>query len=160
MKRQAGPVYNRAKRSLAARRCTAWLGLLAMCLLVLMPLASRSLAMVHGMTMPMAMSMAGAAAPASARSMDDLCTAGRDDEARPADHRGRDGSRGDLLAACGYCDFLADHAVMPGVAPAALVLASILVFIVPPVPGSRIAAFGAFPSGRPRAPPLLPRPAP
>jgi hypothetical protein len=62
---------------------------------------------------------------------------------------------GDALAACGYCDLLADHVAVPTM-PAVLPVLIVLVAIAAaPVLSTRFTPLGAFPSGRPRAPPVL-----
>lgn len=61
----------------------------------------------------------------------------------------------DPLAACGYCDLLADHIAMPAVPPAPLVLVMLLVSVAVPALSMRFTPLGAFPSGRPRAPPAF-----
>jgi hypothetical protein len=59
------------------------------------------------------------------------------------------------LAACGYCDLLATHAAMPGPAPAAELTHGLVVSAAAPVLSTRFTPIGAFPSGRPRAPPVV-----
>ena len=132
-------------RSRRARNWTAWLGLLAMCLVVLMPLASQSLA-------------AARAAQARIEAIEHtLCSVdGQDSLAMPM-HSGHESSPGGLMSACGYCDFMAGHAALPAVPPVALVLVLLVFIATAAMPPLRHIAFGAFPSGRPRAPPAFPR---
>ncbi|WP_322042022.1 DUF2946 domain-containing protein [Paraburkholderia sp. J67] len=111
---------------------TAWLGLVAMWLIVLAPLASQLIAAHH------------AHEPDAA-----LCSALQPPSA--AQHLSHD----DAFGACGYCHLLEHHVAMPGVATPAPQRALV-------VAGDRIAPlstrhtpFGAFPSGRPRAPPVV-----
>jgi len=61
------------------------------------------------------------------------------------------------LAACGYCDLLAAHTAAPPL-PIVLPLVTLLVLFatVPWLP-TRFVPLGAFPSGRPRGPPVPPR---
>ncbi len=64
-------------------------------------------------------------------------------------------SHDNAFSACGYCDLLAHHVAMPTVAavepPAALLLAG----TAAPTLSTRFTPLGAFPSGRPRAPPVV-----
>ncbi len=111
-----------------------------MFLVVFAPLVSQSLAATR-------------AAQAQAIELE-LCSV--DAHAAPA-HPDHAGMHGDLLAACGYCDFLAGHAALPAVPPAALALIVLVLIAMVTMPSLRHIAFGAFPSGRPRAPPILSR---
>jgi Protein of unknown function (DUF2946) len=64
---------------------------------------------------------------------------------------------GNLLSACGYCDLLADHMVLPSIPP---VLPTVTVFVMIAAVAmfsTRFTPLGAFPSGRPRGPPASPR---
>ncbi|SDD03141.1 DUF2946 domain-containing protein [Paraburkholderia lycopersici] len=111
---------------------TAWLGLVAMWLIVLAPLVSQLVAAQH------------LHEPDST-----LCSAMQPVQSAP--HLSHD----DAFGACGYCHLLEHHVAMPSIAapePAgALVVA--LDKVAPPV--SRDIPSGAFPSGRPRGPPSL-----
>lgn len=78
-----------------------------------------------------------------------LCSA-----VQPADDSAH-ATHADPLAACGYCDLLADHIAMPAVPPAPLVLVMLLASVAVPVLSVRFTPLGAFPSGRPRAPPAF-----
>jgi hypothetical protein len=62
---------------------------------------------------------------------------------------------GDSLAACGYCHLLADHVAVPNVPPVLPVLIVLVAVAAASVPFTRFTPLGAFPSGRPRAPPVL-----
>jgi hypothetical protein len=116
------------------KRLTAWLGIVAMCLVVLAPVVSQLLV------------AARAESPEVA-----LCSAIHDDAGHArADH----GSGADPLAACGYCDFFADNIAAPGVPPMLPVLIVLVAIAAAPVLSTRFTPLGAFPSGRPRAPPL------
>ena len=114
------------------KHLTAWLGLVAMWLIVLAPLVSQLVIAAH---------------------RDDttavLCSA-----MQPSADTGHL-ARHDLLAACGYCDLLADQAVMPTIPPSPLVLMLLVVVAAAPVLSIRHTPLGAFPSGRPRAPPAF-----
>ncbi|CAD6554906.1 hypothetical protein LMG27952_05706 [Paraburkholderia hiiakae] len=113
---------------------TAWLGLVAMWLIVLAPLVSQLVAAQHAHE-PDA-TLCSAIQPAGAGSTPHL-------------------SHDDAFGACGYCHLLEHHVAMPSVAaPEPLaVLALARETIAPPV--THDIPLGAFPSGRPRAPPVL-----
>jgi len=122
-----------------ARLRTAWLGLFAMLMLVFAPLASQSLA------------AARAATPQAIEA--ELCAV--DAAHDPAMHHMLAGSDDGMLSACGYCDLMFSHAAMPSVPPAVLTPV-VLALVTPiPMPSQRYIALGAFPSGRPRAPPVF-----
>ncbi|MBJ9663851.1 DUF2946 domain-containing protein [Burkholderia gladioli] len=126
-------------------RFTAWLGLLAMWLIVLAPLVSQLLA-AHRANDPTVVAICSTAhAPSQSMAMSMPMPA---DSAMQMDHT-------DPLAACGYCDLLADHLVLPSLPPAPLVLVMLVALAAAPVLSTRFTPLGAFPSGRPRAPPRL-----
>lgn len=117
----------------AHRRLTAWLGMIAIWLIVLVPVASQLIV------------AARSAEPVAA-----TCTA-----AAPAaptldvhDHG---------MTACGYCDLLAAHATLPAVPPPLPVLVMLVTIVALLVLSMRFTPLGAFPSGRPRAPPVFSR---
>ncbi|NIF65194.1 23S rRNA (adenine(2030)-N(6))-methyltransferase RlmJ, partial [Burkholderia sp. Cy-647] len=93
-------------------RFTAWLGLLAMWLIVLAPLVSQLLAAHRADDPTVAAICSTAHAPSQSMAMSMPMPA---DSAMQMDHT-------DPLAACGYCDLLADHLVLPSLPPAPLVL--------------------------------------
>ncbi len=64
-------------------------------------------------------------------------------------------AHGDPLAACGYCDLLADHVAIPTLPPMSLVFVLLVALAVAPTLSVRFTPLGAFPSGRPRAPPAF-----
>jgi hypothetical protein len=111
------------------RLLSAWLGLIAMCLITFMPLASQ-IAVHH-----------------AAQENAALCS---------AEHHGHQAPMSnDMLAACSYCDLLATHVAMPVLPPrldAPLVLALVCAVLLLSVCFTPSAA---FPSGRPRDPPVL-----
>jgi hypothetical protein len=113
---------------------TAWLGLIAMWLVVCAPLVSQ-LVMASRAHEPIA----------------PLCSV-----AAPADVTHHDASANPLsgLSACSYCDLLATHAGMPSVSPVVAQALTLVVVVTAPVLSVRFTPLGAFPSGRPRAPPL------
>lgn len=113
-------------------RTTAWLGLMAMWLVVCVPLISQLVI------------AARADAPIAP-----LCSA-----VAPADAAHHGGST-DPLSACGYCDLLATHAAMPSVPPAVAQPLTLTSVMIVPVLSVRFTPLGAFPSGRPRAPPFV-----
>jgi hypothetical protein len=119
----------------AHKRLTAWLGIFAMCLVVLVPLVSQLVMSAHAHE-PNAV----------------LCSA-----LEPAgDHAQAHAMNGDPLAACSYCDLLADHIAVPGVPPVMPVLVVLIAIAAAPILSTRFTPLGAFPSGRPRAPPVFP----
>ena len=111
---------------------TAWLGLVAMWLIVLAPLVSQLVA-AHQAQQPDA-ALCSALQPASA-----------------APHLSHD----DAFGACGYCNLLEHHVAMPSIAVPALTLGFAIADAVVATLSTRHTPFGAFPSGRPRAPPAL-----
>ncbi|WP_322011769.1 DUF2946 domain-containing protein [Paraburkholderia sp. J12] len=117
---------------------TAWLGLVAMWLIVLAPLVSQSVAAAHRDN------------PAE----DVLCSAIQQPASALLQNRHYKHDAAGLDQACGYCDLLINHAVMPP-APAVpfLFFAVTAPSAVAPLL-SRFVPFGAFASGRPRAPPV------
>ncbi|WP_059412353.1 DUF2946 domain-containing protein [Cupriavidus basilensis] len=112
---------------------TAWLGLLAMWLIVFAPVVSQFVASAH------------AADPAGY-----ICSAAHPDDAA------RQPAATDL-AACGYCDLLADHPAAPAMPAPPPTLVLLIAFVAAAALFTRFVPLGAFPSGRPRAPPALPR---
>jgi hypothetical protein len=123
---------------------TAWLGLFAMWLVVVAPLASQML-MSGRAHEPMA-ALCSALHPAGASEADLVAHTA----AEPV-HLSHD----DAFGACGYCHLLQHHVAMPTIAavepPAALALAR----TAPSPLSTRFTPLGAFPSGRPRAPPVV-----
>ena len=115
------------------KRLTAWLGVIAMWLVVCMPLASQLVA----------------AAQLRGNFDAPLCSAVRSAD---GDHRGTSSV---ALAACGYCDLLATHTPAPPVAPVSSTLVLLVAFAAAPVLSTSFTPLGAFPSGRPRAPPAF-----
>ena len=57
--------------------------------------------------------------------------------------------------ACGYCHLLEHHVALPGVASFAPVASFEVARAAPPVLSTRFTPLGAFPSGRPRDPPVI-----
>ena len=115
------------------KHLTAWLGLVAMWLIVLAPLVSQCLAALHRND-PTTVALCSVQAPTA------------------DSHRV---SLGDPLAACGYCDLLADHIALPALPPASLVFVVLVAIAAVPSLSVRFTPLGAFPSGRPRAPPAF-----
>lgn len=110
---------------------TAWLGLIAMWLIVFAPIVSQLVASAH------------AHEPVAA-----LCSA---DQPGTPDHQ----APVDSLAACGYCDLLASHMAVPSIPPVALSIFVLVSVAAAPVLNIRFTPLGAFPSGRPRDPPAV-----
>jgi len=119
-----------------ARHLTAWLGLIAMGLIVLAPLISQLRLAAHPLS---------ADGPLAA-----LCSA-----ARPAAGVASSHPQDIPLSACGYCDLLNVQAALPTPAPALLVLVLLVMLATVPVLSMHYTPTAGFPSGRPRAPPLL-----
>lgn len=119
------------------KHLTAWLGLIAMWLIVLAPIVSQLVVAAHRAD-PAAAALCSAVAPAADSAADSAHVA-----------------HADPLAACGYCDLLADHIAMPTVPPSPLVLVMLLVCVAVPALSVRFTPLGVFPSGRPRAPPAF-----
>lgn len=114
----------------ARRRLNAWLGMLAMCLVVFVPVVSQLVA------------SARAAEPVAA-----LCSATQTDS--DTHHAGNP------LSACGYCDLLASHTAPPPIPPAIAPVLLLPVVAATTVLSTRFTPTGAFPSGRPRDPPVF-----
>jgi Protein of unknown function (DUF2946) len=108
---------------------TAWLGLVAMWLVVCAPLVSQ-LVFASRAHEPVA----------------SLCSA-----VAPLHHERASG----LLAECGYCDLLATHAAMPSMPPVAVQILALIAVMVAPVLSVHFVPLGTFPSGRSRAPPFV-----
>ncbi|WP_019937105.1 DUF2946 domain-containing protein [Bordetella sp. FB-8] len=132
-------------RSHFTRSRTAWLGLLAMCMVVFAPLVSQSL---------MALRMGQARIQAIEHQ---LCSADSQDAAAMRPHTGHTGTQDGPMSACGYCNFLAGHAALPVIPAAALALVLLMRIASVAMPAQRHIACSAFPSGRPRGPPVFPR---
>lgn len=125
-------------------RMTAWLGLFAMWLVVFAPLVSQMLVADRAHE-PFA-------ALCSALQPRDPGEANGASHAAPAPvHLSHD----DAFGACGYCHLLQHHVAMPTVAAAAPPAALALAGSAPPTLSTRFTPLGAFPSGRPRAPPAV-----
>ncbi|MFM0168187.1 DUF2946 domain-containing protein [Paraburkholderia sediminicola] len=128
-------------------RMTAWLGLFAMWLVVFAPVVSQML-VSNSAHEPIA-ALCSALQP---RDFSVVSTASVTAQPAPAPvHLSHD----DAFGACGYCHLLQHHVAMPTLAaaepPAALALAG----TAPPTLSTRFTPLGAFPSGRPRAPPVV-----
>ncbi|MBK3810705.1 DUF2946 domain-containing protein [Paraburkholderia nemoris] len=125
-------------------RMTAWLGLIAMWLVVFAPVVSQML--VSNRTNEPFAALCSALQPAN-QSLVSHST-----QANPAPvHLSHD----DAFGACGYCHLLQHHVAMPSVAAVEPPLALALAGTVPPALSTRFTPLGAFPSGRPRGPPAV-----
>lgn len=111
---------------------TAWLGLFAMLLIVLAPLVSQ-LIVAHRAEQPEA-ALCSVTSPGAA-----------------SNH----GTHGGILSACGYCDLLATHVAVPTLPVVSLPMLTLVVVASVTERFTRFTPLGAFPSGRPRAPPSL-----
>jgi hypothetical protein len=118
-------------RRLDRKHLAAWLGLIAMWLVVLAPAVSQLVVSLHQRE------------PVAA-----VCS-----DAQPAGigHVAPAGP----LSACGYCDLLASHPVGPAVPPAAPSVLVLVVLLAATILSTRFIPLGAFPSARPRAPPAI-----
>ena len=114
----------------ARKHLTAWLGLVAMWLIVLAPLVSQ-LVVAHRGQLPEA----------------PLCSA-----ALPATGSHHDVQDGGLVA-CGYCALLATHAAMPPVAGISLLMLALIALAAVGAWFVHFIPARVFPAGRPRAPP-------
>jgi len=120
---------------MAARSRThlsAWLGLVAMWLIVLAPLVSQLIVASHRDDPNAVLCSATQPAVASVHT-----------------------THSDSLAACGYCDLIAGHTAMPAPTPSLLLLVALVAIVTIPALSARFTPLGAFPSGRPRAPPAF-----
>jgi hypothetical protein len=134
------------------RRLTAWLGMIAIWLIVLVPVVSQLVvahrhaeAVTSRCTMS-SMSSMQTMSPMHMTSSMHMMTMPSSD---------MHGAHDDGMVACGYCDLLANHAALPTVAPSLPVLVMLVTMAALPVLSTRFTPLGAFPSGRPRAPPVF-----
>ncbi|MDE1180803.1 DUF2946 domain-containing protein [Paraburkholderia sp.] len=120
--------------SIGARKyLIAWLGLVAMGLIVLAPVVSQLVVAAHRV---------GDTESA-------LCSTAQSPSG------GIDHSHAERLAACAYCGLLADHGVVPTL-PTTLLPALLLASLVGVAAlSTRHVPSATFPSGRPRAPPRV-----
>ncbi|PRE45492.1 DUF2946 domain-containing protein [Burkholderia multivorans] len=116
---------------------TAWLGLVAMWLVVLAPIISQLVVSAHRHD-PDNTPICSVAMPMPG----DMPPSGMHDQ-------------GDMLAACGYCDLLADHIAIPSMPPVLPPFVMVVMFVAAAVLSTRFTPLGAFPFGRPRAPPVF-----
>ncbi|MFP3567475.1 DUF2946 domain-containing protein [Paraburkholderia sp. SIMBA_030] len=122
-------------------RMTAWLGLIAMWLIVFAPVVSQML--VSGRTHE----------PLAA-----LCSALQPQDSLQASKAGQPPvhlSHDDAFGACGYCHLLEHHVAMTNVAPAEPSVEFAIASAAPPALSTHFTPLGAFPSGRPRDPPAV-----
>lgn len=117
------------------KHLTVWLGLIAMWLVVLAPLASQLVVSARSDD-PTVAALCSATQPAA-------------DSAHLA--------HGEPLTACGYCDLLADHVAIPALPAFPLVYVTLLLIVATPVLSTCFAPPGTFPAKRPRAPPAFPQ---
>jgi hypothetical protein len=110
----------------------AWLGLIAMWLLVFAPLLSQLLVSAQAGT-PLGIICSASAGPQTG-------------SPHPVSS--------DSLNACGYCNLLAHHAPLPTV-PASPPTAQLVLAVALVAPHSTFIPYAVFPSGRPRDPPLV-----
>jgi hypothetical protein len=123
---------------------TAWLGLFAMWLVVFAPLVSQML-IAHRDHEPIA-ALCSALQPEGTNKASLITQSG------PAPvHLSHD----DAFGACGYCHLLEHHVAMPALAALEPLAILAIVGTAPPTLSTRFTPLGAFPSGRPRAPPAV-----
>jgi hypothetical protein len=129
---------------------TAWLGLIAMWLVVAAPLVSQLLAahLAHESNQAQA-PFAALCSTHQPGSQGNVSLAAQRDAA-PV-HLSHD----DAFGACGYCHLLEHHVAVPTVAVVAAPGALVLAGVAPPTLSTRFTPLGAFPSGRPRGPPAF-----
>ena len=87
--------------------------------------------------------------------LDDPATVALCSVAQPAGNAVHDLHR-DPLAACGYCDLLADQPAIPAPPVPLLFFVVLIVATIVPALSIRFTPLGAFRSGRPRGPPAFP----
>ena len=114
------------------KHLTAWLGLTAMWLIVLLPIASQLIVAAHH------------ADPLNAP----LCVAKQSGSSHA-------GQQVDLLDACGYCNFLSEHAAVSADPPLPPGVVLLVTAATAPVLSTSHTPFDGFPSGRPRDPPTF-----
>ncbi|HET8597816.1 MAG TPA: DUF2946 domain-containing protein [Castellaniella sp.] len=123
------------------KRVAAWLGMVAMLLILCAPTISHLAAAARSIPMPVC-TEPGMAQPSVA-----IEVSSHD----PSDSR----SGSHLLDDCGYCSLMLHEAALPSVPPAPPSPLWLLlpVLLLPAL--RRFTPIGAFPSGRPRAPPAF-----
>lgn len=120
---------------------TAWLGLVAMALVLFAPMVSQALERHELRVFEQSMPLCEAKTSASGGTELPIGSTGHD---MPAGHQ----------AACGYCDLLAEHVVVPTIIPPMATPAPVHAIAWTPEPG-RLAARHARHAGRPRDSPFL-----
>ncbi|PMS30748.1 DUF2946 domain-containing protein [Paraburkholderia rhynchosiae] len=129
---------------------TAWLGLIAMWLVVFAPLVSQMMVSNRAQEPIAALCSAlQTAAPGVTGST------GATNHASTASTMAVHLSHDDAFGACGYCHLLQHHVAMPTVAATEPPVAVTIAGTAPPTLSTRFTPLGAFPSGRPRAPPVV-----
>ncbi len=135
---------------------TVWLGLLAMWLIVFAPVISQMVlaARLADQPMPHCSATPSSADTASATtSMPMTMPMSMHMSMSMPMSPGMHHDPGKMLSACGYCDLLADHMVLPSVPPVLPTLSFLILLAAVVVLSTRFTPLGAFPSGRPRGPP-------
>jgi hypothetical protein len=134
---------------------TVWLGLLAMWLIVFAPVISQMVLASRLANPPMPYCSATASSTDSATSAPAPMSMSMSMQ-MPMSMPMTPGMHHDpvkMLSACGYCDLLADHMVLPSI-PLTLPAITFLILLASvAVLSTRFTPLGAFPSGRPRGPP-------
>jgi hypothetical protein len=129
------------------KHLTAWLGLVAMWLIVLAPLVSQLVSQRVGQPASQSVAAAYRDNPGG----DVLCSASQPPASAFLQDRHDAANRG---SACGYCDLLINHAVMPPAPAVPLMFFAVTAHNAVAPLLSRFVPFGAYESGRPRAPPV------
>ena len=126
--------------SRAHKRLTAWLGLLAMWLIMLAPTVSHIAHAAPELVTSICSTTDGSQGPHTVLV----------ERIRVGEHHD---SQTDLLNVCGYCELLAHNAVLLSVPPPQPAVTPLLLTTIVTPLNMRFTPIGAFPSGRPRGPP-------
>jgi hypothetical protein len=139
---------------------TVWLGLLAMWLIVCAPVVSQMVlaARLAAPVMPQCSSTSASslALSASMQASNSMALSMTMPMPMPMP-AGMHHDPAKMLVACGYCDLLADHMVLPSIPPALPTVTVFVMIATVAMLSTRFTPLGAFPSGRPRGPPASAR---
>ncbi|WP_345798303.1 DUF2946 domain-containing protein [Castellaniella sp. MT123] len=129
--------------SVCGKRVSAWLGIIAMLLLVCAPTVSHFMHATRSMTLPLCtVAQFGHSSAAITVSVSN---------AHDTDH----GADSHLLDDCGYCHLLQHDAVLPSVSAGSPPVLWLFILALVLLPARCFTPIGAFPAGRPRAPPVF-----
>ncbi|WP_233868966.1 DUF2946 domain-containing protein [Paraburkholderia adhaesiva] len=135
------------------KHLTAWLGLIAMWLVVFAPIVSQLVERARSHEYPVVVCTEMNMGDMRMGSMHmhkahmKMAAAGVNDAGHHAAKP--------TMAACDYCTLLATHAAMPAIGHTAESADMLVMFAATRVLSTRFTPIGAFPAGRPRAPPVL-----